>query len=207
MARPQCLFLFVSLLASFGAAENWPAWHGPNRDSICRETGLLQDWPKDGPKLLWKAKGLGDGYSGPAIVGDVLYTMGNREGKEWVMAKERYFTKQMQNWHGGVILLDGCLYGADDNQLACLEHKTGNVKWSDPTCGKCLLLYADGRLYCRSERGPISLVEATSAGFKLHGRFEQPERSSKSAWPHPVIAGGRLYVRDQDLLLCYEVTK
>ena len=122
-------------------------------------------------------------------------------------AKELYFVKHMQNWHGGVILLDGYLYGTDDNQLTCLEHKSGDMKWSDRTCGKCSLLYADGRLYCRDERGPISLVEATSKGFKLLGRFDQPDRSSKSAWPHLVISAGRLYVRDQDLLLCYEVKK
>ncbi len=65
--------------------------------------------------------------------------------------------------------------------------------------------YDGGQAYCRDERGPISLVAATSEGFKLHGRFDQPDRSSKSTWPHLVIAGGRLYVRDQDLLLCYDV--
>ena len=88
MMKLPCFLLFAILLAPFAAAADWPAWHGPNRDSICRETGLLQDWPKSGPKLLWKAKTLGAGYSGPAIVGNVLYTMGNRQGTEWVMALE-----------------------------------------------------------------------------------------------------------------------
>ena len=60
-------------------------------------------------------------------------------------------------------------------------------------------------LYCRSEKGPISLVEATPAGFKLHGRFNQPDRSSQNSWPHLVIANGVMYVRDQDVLLAYDV--
>jgi len=121
-------------------------------------------------------------------------------------AKQRYFTKKMKNHHGGVILLDGHLYGCNDpGILTCLNFETGKVMWEDRKPGKCSLLYADGRLYCRDEKGPISLVEATPDGFKLHGRFEQPDRSDQRSWPHLVIASGRLYVRDQDLLLCYDV--
>lgn len=56
-----------------------------------------------------------------------------------------------------------------------------------------------------SERGTIALIEATPDGYQEKGRFDQPDRSSQNSWPHPVIAGGRLYIRDQDLLLCYDV--
>jgi len=66
-------------------------------------------------------------------------------------------------------------------------------------------LYADGHLYVRSEEGPVSLVEATPEGFHLKGRFEQPDRSEKPSWPYPIIADGRLFLRDQDRLLCYSV--
>ena len=59
--------------------------------------------------------------------------------------------------------------------------------------------------YCRSERGPITLVEATHEGYRKRGRFDQPDRSNREAWPHPVIADGKLYIRDQDVLLCYDV--
>ncbi len=81
--------LFVSILFSTAnrlVADDWPAWRGAKRDGICRETGLLKQWPEEGPKLLWKTKGLGEGYSGPAIVGDVLYIMGSKAGREWVFA-------------------------------------------------------------------------------------------------------------------------
>ena len=60
-------------------------------------------------------------------------------------------------------------------------------------------------LYCRDERGPISLVMAVPTGYALCGRFKQPDRSKAQAWPHLVIAGGRMYVRDQDIMLCYDV--
>jgi hypothetical protein len=64
---------------------------------------------------------------------------------------------------------------------------------------------ADGRLYLRSEQGTVVLIEPSREGLVERGRFEQPDRTSLPAWAHPVIANGKLYVRDQDLLLCYEV--
>jgi hypothetical protein len=67
--------------------------------------------------------------------------------------------------------------------------------------------YADGHLYVRGENGPVALVEATPSGYKEKGRFDQPDRNlaREKAWPHPVIAGGRLYLRDENVLLCYDV--
>ena len=396
----------VLTFAGRAAAEDWPSWRGPNRDGICTETGLLKEWPEGGPPLAWKATGLGEGYSGPAIVGNVLYTMGSADGKEWVLAldwtqqgkkvwatpigpirhdgggyagprstptidgdrlytlgaagdlvcldaargkpiwgrdlvrdfgghippwsyaesvlvdgpwvlctpggqrstiaavdkvrgqpvwgspigdtaayssiikvslgrvkqyvqlthqgvvgvgakdgtllwrynrpvnqtanvstpiwfgqtifaasdygtggglvwvkkagkgfqaQEMYFTRKMKNHHGGLILVDGYLYGADDAILTCLDYKTGDVKWADRGPGKCSLLYADGMLYARNENGPVSLVEATPKGCRIKGKFDQPDRSNKNSWPHPVIANGMLYLRDQDVLLCYDV--
>ena len=388
-------------------ADDWPAWRGVNRDGICRETGLLKQWPKEGPKLLWKTTGLGIGFGGPAIVGNVLYIMGGVDDNECVLAldvsqggkqiwnsvigpirnngagypgpratpsidgdrlytlgiagdlvcmdikdgrilwhrdlvktfggsiphwgyaesvlidgpwlvctpggpkntiaaldktsgklvwgspvgdtadyssvikvtigeskqyvnltrkgvigvaaadgkflwrydapasktanvatcissgdtifaasgygtgggliriepsadgfsaKEQYFTKKMQNHHGGMILQNGFLYGCSNpSLLTCLDYPTGRVKWTDRTAGKCSLLWADGMLYCRNEKGPISLVEASPKGFELKGQFDQPDRSERLSWPHLVIANGVMYVRDQDLLLAYDV--
>jgi len=60
-------------------------------------------------------------------------------------------------------------------------------------------------LYCRDETGPLSLARATPDGFELHGHFDQPDRSKQKAWPHLVIAHGQMYIRDQDVLLCYDV--
>ena len=65
--------------------------------------------------------------------------------------------------------------------------------------------YADGHLYVRSERGPVALVEATPDGYEEKGRFDQPQRSNKSSWSHPVIADGKLFLRDMDNLLAYDI--
>ena len=126
-------------------------------------------------------------------------------GSEGVAAKEVYFTKQMQNHHGGMVLVGDYLYGFDGSNLTCLEFKTGKLMWSDRSVGKGSVAYADGFLYCRSERGPVALVEASPMAYVEKSRFEQPDRSSASSWPYPVIANGKLYLRDQDVLLCYDV--
>src|SRR3954471_24336498 len=77
------LFLSTSLNAR---SDDWPQWQGPDRNAISKEKGLLQDWPKDGPPLAWKVKGLGGGYSAPSIAGGRLFGMSSREGRESVWA-------------------------------------------------------------------------------------------------------------------------
>src|SRR5436305_996910 len=80
------LLVVVSCSAAFGAADtagDWPCWRGPNRDGVSAETGLLKEWPAGGPKLAWKATGLGSGYSSVAVVGGKIFTMGDgRNGCE-----------------------------------------------------------------------------------------------------------------------------
>ncbi|HEV3145058.1 MAG TPA: PQQ-binding-like beta-propeller repeat protein [Gemmataceae bacterium] len=120
-------------------------------------------------------------------------------------AEEVYFTKKMVNHHGGMVLVDGYLYGSNEGLLTCLDFHSGKLMWDDRAPGKGSITYADGRLYYRNEGGPICLVEATPTKYIEHGRFNQPDRSNRSAWPHPVIANGKLYIRDQDVLLCYDV--
>src|SRR4051812_761755 len=73
-------------LSSGARADDWPQWQGPDRNAISKEKGLLQDWPKDGPPLAWKVKGLGGGYSAPSIAGGRLFGMSSREGRESVWA-------------------------------------------------------------------------------------------------------------------------
>jgi outer membrane protein assembly factor BamB len=131
-----------------------------------------------------------------------------------VKAEEVYFSKKMQNHHGGMILFDGCLYGANGGNeggaLVCLEFQTGNVLWDerdDPEhrAPKGSVALADGRLYYRTEKGTVLLIEPSAKEYLECGRFEQPDRTKLPAWAHPVIANGKLYLRDQDLLLCYDV--
>ena len=123
-----------------------------------------------------------------------------------VSAKEVYLSKALPNHHGGIVRIGGYLYGTTNTSLVCLDFKTGETKWQDRSVGKGSVSAADGHLYVRAERtGQVALVEATPDGYKEKGRLTQPDRSSRSAWPHPVIAGGRLYLRDDDVLLCYDV--
>jgi outer membrane protein assembly factor BamB len=398
--------VIVGLGTSAAVAADWPGWRGADRTGVSSETGLLKEWPKDGPKLLWKAPGLGAGYSSPAVVGDRIYTMGTRGKEEYALAldangkqvweakvgpigkdgppsypgprctptvdgdrvyvlgsdgdlvcldtagketwrknlakdfggvrgrwaysesplidgdllvctpggpkaslaalnkmtgevvwtaavpeggeaayaspvvaevggvkeyvqflrngvaavaakdgkflwlfgrdttstqcstpivrdgyvfeshagpsgngcallqltpdapgyKEIYFKKKvLDNHHGGVVLVGDHVYGTTGQTLACVELKTGEQKWSERSVGKGSIAAADGMLYVRGETGPVALVEATPSGYTERGRFSQPDRSGRPAWPHPVIAHGKLYLRDDDVLLCYDV--
>jgi len=120
--------------------------------------------------------------------------------------EEVYSGTQIINHHGGVILVGDHLYELDDKQvMKCVEFKSGKVVWENKSVGKGSIAFADGHFVVRSEKGPVALVEATPEGYKETGRFDQPDRSKKNSWPHPVIIGGKLYLRDQDVLLCYDV--
>ena len=127
---------------------------------------------------------------------------------ETFKAEEVYQNKVMANHHGGMVLVDDHVYGHSDGKgWVCQHFMSGEMVWSDRGVGKGSVAYADGRLYLRSEgsKGTVALIEANPGGYKEHGRFDQPNRSDKESWPHPVIAHGRLFLRDQDLLLCYDI--
>jgi outer membrane protein assembly factor BamB len=172
-------------------------------------------------KLLWKAARRGrvavipspiykdnmvyvtSGYG----VGCNLFKITAEGGK--FSAEQAYENKVMANHHGGVLLLGDYLYGHSEGKgWTCQELKSGEAKWQEKEkMRKGSILYADNRLYLRQEdgKGAVALIEASPEGYKEHGRFDQPERTTKNSWPHPVIANGKLYLRDQDLLLCYDV--
>jgi outer membrane protein assembly factor BamB len=131
-----------------------------------------------------------------------------------IKADEVYFTNKMQNHHGGMVVVDGALYGANGGNeggyLVCLDFKTGNVLWDERDSGqrrapKGSVALADGRIYYRTEQGPVLLIEPNPKQYTERGRFEQPDRTEQPAWAHPAIANGKLYLRDQDALFCYDV--
>ena len=114
----------------------------------------------------------------------------------------------MVNHHGGVILLNGYLYGhCDGKGWVCQDFKTGEIAWVNKGVGKGAISYADGHFYIRSETGdgPVALIEANPREYVEKGRFSQPDRSNKKSWTHPVILNGKLYIRDQGILLCYDI--
>src|SRR6266566_8739364 len=80
----RVLCLLIILISTTALAIDWPQWRGPKRDNVSTETGLLKEWPKGGPPLLWKASGLGMGYSTVSVVGDRIYTMGDGSDSSYV---------------------------------------------------------------------------------------------------------------------------
>jgi outer membrane protein assembly factor BamB len=405
------------LLVASAWADDWPQWRGTHRTGISAETGLLKRWPEGGPKLLWERKNLGGGYSTPAVVGERLYLMANREGMEYAVAvavkdgsqvwatevgkvgrnegpqypgarstptvegdriyalgsdgdlaclekdsgkvvwaknlkktfggapgawaysesvlldgdklictpggkkatmvalnkkngetiwecaipkgdaagyaspiavevggvrqyvqfvgggvigvdaksgkflwrydktidpaaniptpvfhdgcvftstsrngsglnrikvsenavdsEEVYFNKTKLNSIGGVVRVGDYVYGTNDRgELVCMNFKTGERKWQHASVGSASLCYVEGMLYVRGQGGDgfgpekptfVALVEATSDGYREKGRFEQQDHGNRPAWPHPVVANGRLYLRDGNVLFCYDV--
>lgn len=129
-----------------------------------------------------------------------LQTRGNQTASQLV-----YTTRDMVNHHGGMVQDKGFLYGSNEGVFACINLRTGKPAWRSREVGKGSITYADGRLYCRSERGPLVLVELNSGEFVERGRFNQAQRSGRSSWAHPVVADGKLLLRDQDVLLAYDV--
>ena len=121
-----------------------------------------------------------------------------------VKAKEIYFTREMKNHHGGVVLVDGYLYGFNDSILTCLDFATGKQMWRDRSVGKGSVTYADGNLYIQGENNAFGLAEASPSGYHEKGRFRIVEKGLPS-WAHPVISNGHLFVRNQDTLTVYDI--
>jgi outer membrane protein assembly factor BamB len=401
--------IVLAFMSRSSSADDWPQWRGPNRDGVSKETGLLKEWPKGGPKLLWTAKMIGRGYSTPAVAAGRIYLIGSRDGQEFCQAfdaksGERIWNvkigkvgpnkrvnypgsratptvdgellyalgsdgdlvcletaKGIERWRrsyqkdfdgvlpiwafsesplvdgerlictpggkdativalkkktgavewksplndtaeyasptvvtvgskkqyvqflhsgvvgvdadtgkfswrydktkndaanimtpvfregllfsstpmtgagliqlidekdtvsvkpiyfdkhimavsmGGAVLIGNHLYGTagQRGELACVDFKTGKERWTDKCVGMASICSAEGLLYVRGHMdGTVVLVEAASEEYKEKGRFEQPERSKIQAWPHPVVANGCLLLRDQTVLLCYDV--
>lgn len=151
--NPRFYRLFFFLLAPLVArGEDWPQWMGPNRDGLTAETGLLQEWPEGGPEKVWSFEKCGLGYSGPAIVGDTLYVMGERDKFEQLIAidvttgEERWATnlgdnevqeneKYNEGWLGGprgtpTVVGDRVYCLASRGELVCLNSKSGDVVWT-----------------------------------------------------------------------------
>lgn len=121
-----------------------------------------------------------------------------------VRHQEVYFTRDMMNHHGGVVLINGYLYGFSNAILTCLEFATGKKMWSHRSVGKGALTYADGMLYLIGEDRVVGLAEANPNAYVEKGRFAIDD-FGRPSWAHPVVAGGKLYVRNQGMLTCYDV--
>jgi outer membrane protein assembly factor BamB len=184
---------------------------------------------KDG-KLLWRYGKEKEHFAGntaniptPVVLGEYIYCAAgygrgaallklSSEGGD-IKAEEVYFKKELSNKHGGVIVIGDYAYcdREDGGGPECIEWKTGKVIWKKDKrisgSGSASLTYADGHLYIHFANGYVSLAEANPKlkSYEEKGTFKIPN-SDKESWAHPVVAGGRLYLRDKDTLWCYDVS-
>jgi outer membrane protein assembly factor BamB len=186
--------------------------------------GIVSADAKTG-KLLWNYERIANGTANiptPIVKGDYVfcstgYGTGaallkiNKKGAK-LQADEVYFlpADDMQNHHGGMILLGDyvyCGHGHNNGFPLCIEMMTGKAAWKPGRgvgTGSAAVAYADGHLYFRYESGEVALIEATPKAYKLKGQFKPDEHHAPN-WPHPVIAGGKLYLRDRHVLRCYDI--
>jgi outer membrane protein assembly factor BamB len=177
-------------------------------------------------RFLWKYEKLGPNTANiptPVVLKDEIMAVAGygkggallkleADGKD-VTAKEVYFKRELTNKHGGVVVVGNYLYGDtdDEGRPFCADVKTGKVMWkrkNDQGEGEhsASVTYADGRLYFHYENGVVALVEASPEGYKEVGSFQVP-KTDGPAWAHPVVVGGRLYLREGDTLYCYDVSE
>jgi outer membrane protein assembly factor BamB len=178
-----------------------------------RQTGrLLWRYPK--PVSRFNAN-----IPSPLASADLIYVASAGTGGGAVRVKpanggvsfeELYFESKLPTAIGGAVAVGGHLYGTTAQVLMCVERATGKVLWEERAIGAASLCYADGRLYLHGENGEVALVEPSPDGYREKGRFTPPDRPKRSSpmeksWAYPVVANGRLYLRDHGVLWCYDV--
>jgi outer membrane protein assembly factor BamB len=190
------------------------------------ENGLVSFNAKDG-KMLWRYGTKNNRFGGntaniptPIIRGEYVFASAGygrgaalvkitKNGDEFTV-EEIYWKRELNNKHGGVVLVDDKLFGDHDDSGRpwCADFKTGKVLWSregrSSGSGSVSLTYADGKLYMRYSNGWVMLVDATADEYKELGSFKVPNQGD--TWAHPVVVGGKLYIREREMLYCYDVT-
>lgn len=167
--------------------------------------------------LLWSYNGSANGtasVSTPLFHNDMVFSASAygtgggavriEKNEDGFSAPEVYFEKKMQNHHGGMVLIDGHIYGTGSGSLICMNFETGEIKWQARAAGKGSLTYADGHLYCYGEKNAVALVEVNPDEYVEKGLFTV-DKGKFPSWAHPVVANGKLYLRDMSNLTCYNV--
>ncbi len=173
-------------------------------------------------KLLWRyqrnAKGSPAVIMTPLVSGSFIYAGAYRAGCALLkpvrkdnpfVAEEVYFNNKLPVGLGGVVKVGDYFYGSSGQSLMCVAFKSGEIKWDERAIGPSSWLAADGRLYLHGENGEVALLEPTPEAYRERGRFTPPNRPANAgpgkAWAYPVVADGRLYIREANSLWCYDV--
>jgi len=155
----------------------------------------------------------------PLASGDAIYAASAGTGGGLVKLKsdssrlqpeQVYFQPNLPTTIGGTVKIGDYLYGTTAEGLLCVEFATGTVKWKERALGAASLCYADGRLYLHGENGEAALVDPAPDAYRSKGGLTPPDQPSHSnpmekAWAYPVVANGRLFLRDHGTLWCYDV--
>ena len=168
-------------------------------------------------KFLWRddrTKDPAANIATPVFHNNLVFSGGGRnsgalvqlvEENGTVKATPGYKDAKLATGIGGCVLVGPNLY-LTNRTLVCADFATGAIRWQERGIGGASLSYADGHLYLHGHiDGELALVEASPDGYKEKGRFQRPHASKNKAWTHPVVANGRLYIRDQQVLLCYDI--
>jgi outer membrane protein assembly factor BamB len=187
--------------------------------------GIVGVAAKDG-KFLWRYNRIANGTANiptPLVKDDLVFcSTGYDAGSallrliadgDGVKAEEVYFLKSrdLQNHHGGLVLVGDYVYGGhghNNGSPVCVDLKSGKITWRKdrgPGSGSAAVVYADGELYFRYQDGLMALIEASPEGYKAKGTFKIPHSDRAPSWAHPVVAGGKLYLREQDRIMCYDL--
>ena len=198
----QYVTLTSNSVVSFAADTGKLLWrHGATGSRFADNTANIPTVVlMDDPNLIFAAAGYGRGGG--------LVRLRSAGGR--VEAQEVYWSNRLTNKHGGVIRVGSHLYGDQDDSgyLWCADAKTGRVAWTRRDDaeggGSASVTYADGMLYVRYQDGWVSLVKADPKAYTLVSQFRVPNGRS-NCWAHPVVVGGKFYVRERDVIWCYDV--
>jgi len=171
----------------------------------------------DDGELLWEKKATATQYANCSTpiyrdkyvfvssgydTGSALLKLTKRGDK--MVARQLYLKKTLQSHHGGVILIDDHIYGFSSKALTCLNFRSGKREWRARSVGKGSITAADGKLFLVGETGGIAMAEASTDEYRELGQFSIEPRQ-KNTWAYPVVTGGKLYIRNGDHLLVYDV--
>lgn len=189
-------------VASFDAKTGKLLWQfGTTGDRFADNTANIPTVVLfDDPNRIFAAAGYGRGAA--------LISLASEGGK--IEADEKYWSEKLKNKHGGIVRVGKYLYGDHDDsgRIWCADAETGKIQWNRKDYarggGSASICYADGMLYVRYQNGHVALVEANPEEYKTTGTFRVPNGTG-DCWAHPAVIGGKFYVREKDLIWCYNV--
>lgn len=201
--KKQYVTLTSKGVNSFDAATGKLLWrYGTSQDRFAGNTANIPTVVLyDQPNQLFAAAGYGRGGA--------VFSLVSAGGK--IEPREDKWSDKVKNKHGGIIRVGNYLYGDydDSGRLWCADAKTLENKWTrkdeSKGSGSASIIHADGMLYVRFQNGHIALVEANPAAYKLASSFKLPNSSGPN-WAHPVVIGGKFYVREKNMIWCFDVT-